>query len=226
MYVPVLLFFVCVSTIYAELAVPHGRRIKKHYKTQTVSNSLGLIGKTQEYVDSLTTEQINYIHFMRTNTKRVKYNKTQHIGPNEVFYDIDIKKVEALGNISFTRGGTKKSVEELDFNLDFENVEAGRYMFCGYSNTIFTPVPLHLKVHDVDVFSISPVENKEFYYENNVVALTGKIHYLCNGPEVFIPDKYLTIHEARTILKDLSDKHMYNNMDSATAFRHMVNNRL
>lgn len=222
----VFILFICVISTHAELAVPHGHGITKHYKKHSMPNSLGLIGKTQEYVDSLDKEQINYINFMRTNTKRIKFNRTQHIGPNDVFYDIDIKKVEALGSLSFTRGKIRETVEKLDLKLDFEKVAGGHYMFCGYSDTIFTPVPTYLKLHDADVFSISPIENKVFYYNNDIVALTGKTHYLCTGPEVLVPDMYLTIHEAKGILEDLSNKHMYNNMDSDTAMRHLINKRL
>lgn len=219
------IFITILHICKANEAIPYGLNIKHQTRHNKMPNSLGLMGKTQDYIDSLDSESVNYIKFMRYNKKRVKYNKGQYIGPNDVLYDdISMDKVNKLGVLEFVPDPPKRSVEVLQFDKDFISVEHGLYMFCGYKNNMAIPTPKHIGF-DADMFRIESKENEDFFYKKTLVALTGVTHFGCTGPEVFIPTIYLSLEDARKHVEKLSKTHKYNNMDSQTAIRHMMLNK-
>ena len=65
-----LLYILFFALVYSLKAIPYGFGIHDEFKHKE-PNTLGLVGKTQKYVDSLTEEVNNYLRFMRSANQRI-----------------------------------------------------------------------------------------------------------------------------------------------------------
>ncbi len=214
-----LVYLILLVPVFSLKAVPYGFGITHDYK-QSEENSIGLIGKTQKYVDLLTDEVRSYLRFMRTAKGR--------IGSNGILYENPMSKqsyefVHAMGPIRFLPTPLKRKTEIMELDKDFIDEHKGRYMYCGYNNNMAVPRPRFIK-ENIEMYRIEPVENEVFFNsDDKVIAITGVKHTRCSGPEVFVPDIDMPKEHSIEILQRISKKHKFTNMDTDTMMRHFAN---
>jgi len=214
-----LAYLLLLAPVYSLKAIPYGFGIHHEFKRKE-PNTLGLIGKTQKYVDPLTDEVKNYLRFMRTASGK--------IGPNGLLYEKPMSKasyefVHNMGPLRFTSIPLKRKTEIVELDVDFIDEHKGRYMYCGYNNNMAVPKPRFIK-EKIEMYRIEPKENE--YFSNSdgkVIALTGVKHARCSGPEVYVPDIDMPEEHSREILQRISKKHKFTNMDTDTMMRHFAN---
>lgn len=213
-----LLYIVFLAPVYSLKAIPYGFGIHHKFEHEE-PNTLGLVGKTQKYVDSLNNEVKNYLRFMRTANKR--------IGSNGLLYEKPMSKesyqfVHDMGPLRFTALPLKRKTEIIELEKDFMEEHKGRYMYCGYNNNMAVPRPRFIQ-EPIEMYRIEPVENEFFLNsDGKVIAITGVKHNRCSGPEVYIPDIDMPKEHSREILERISKKHKITNMDTDTMMRHLA----
>ena len=226
----ILIYLLCIGVVSADMAIPYGKNIdvynEKDFKAPTL-NDLGLIGKTQDFVDSLNVETRNYILFLKHHpSQNIVFNNHGNTPEGFINYNVDPLKLQMdkLGSIGFeTKYYPTRKVEQVYVDSDFYNTTEGFYMYCGYMGSIITPVPIYLK-SDAEIFRISGKEDTIFYdREKNIVAKTGNKHSGCSGPDVFVPHKSVTEMVLIELMEKVAFKHKLNSMDMDTLVRHLSN---
>lgn len=226
----ILIYLLCIGVVSADIAIPYGNNIniyrEKDFKPPTL-NDMGLIGRTQEYVDSLNDETRNYILFLKHNTnKNIVFNNPNNVPEGFINYNVDPNKLQMdkIKSIGFeTKYYPKRKIEQVYVDSDFYNTTNGFYMYCGYRGSIITPVPLYIK-SDAEIFRINSKEDTIFYdREKNIVAKTGNKHSGCSGPDVFVPHKSVTEMVLIELMEKVAFKHKLNSMDMDTLVRHLSN---
>jgi hypothetical protein len=213
------LYFLILTPIYSLKATPYGFGIHHEFKDEE-PNTLGLVGKTQKYVDLLTEEVKSYLRFMRT--------ANQRIGSNSLLYENPMSKksyqfVHDMGPVRFTPIPLKRKTEIIELEKDFIEEHKGRYMYCGYNDNMVVPRPRFIK-ETIEIYRIEPIENEYFSdSDGKVIAITGVKHNRCSGPEVYVPDIDMPKEHSREILQRISKKHKFTNMDTDTMMRHFAN---
>lgn len=202
-----LIFLLLLQIASSEVAVPHGRKLKRENYIYSEPNSLGLMNKTQDEVNALGKDVHDFLKFLRNAKKKVVYDKKLESTDN-IFYDIDVKKVAALGIISFASKPTKTKSYVVDFE-QFQKTHFGQYLPCSKSPTLFVPRLFNIYNDDVEHFFITSTPNETFFYNpTTLVAVTGTTHDDCAAPEVFVPKSNMMPHDATRILKTLSEDYI------------------
>lgn len=221
-----LLFLLFVSCS-AKIAIPYGKGIDQYHETdftRPTMNNIGLIGRTQTFVDSLNMETRNYLLFRRDNPETQVVFNAKDVPEGFVNYEIDASKFERdkIGQFSFERKYyPKRTIEEVMVDSDFYNTTHGYFMYCGYKGSIITPVPMYLNT-TAEIFRIESIDNEVFFdRENHTIAVSGEAHASCSGPSILVPHVQEETDTLKEHLKKLTFHHKLNDMDVETLVRHI-----
>lgn len=199
-----ILFFILLHVAVGKQAAPHGRSLMLETPQNKQPNTLGLINKTQDEVDAFDDDLKEFLVFLRDAKKRIVYKKELESEEN-IFYNIDVEKVAALGIISFASNPIKTSFHVVDFS-EFQPHYFGHYLPCGKTMSIFIPKLFNIYNETVEHFSIEAMPDEAFFYDaKTLIAVTGNTHHGCVAPEVFVPNRKMMVSDAKKSLKKLSE---------------------
>jgi len=156
----------------------------KAMKMQTrAENSLNLIGRTQQFVDSLNEDTINYV-------KLLLRKGDEPIINGEFEGNFDNVEFDKLNPLQFMRVG--------HFTHRFKTIVNGKYLNCIPLGRQVIPSP---STNSVSFFTIDVKKNKEYRDEHErLIAITGRGPKDCNGTNIYIPEVEVELLNLRNIM--------------------------
>jgi hypothetical protein len=156
----------------------------KAMKMQTrAENSLNLIGRTQQFVDSLNEDTINYV-------KLLLRKGDEPIINGEFEGNFDNVEFDKLNPLQFMRVG--------HFTHRFKTIVNGKYLNCIPLGSQVIPSP---PANSVSFFKIDVKRDTEYRDEQEtLIAITGSGPKDCNGTNIYIPETEMSLLTIQNIL--------------------------
>lgn len=146
-------------------------------------NSLNLVGRTQEFVDSLNEDTVNYVKLLlRKGEEPIRTGEFEGVLDNVEF--------QKLHPLQFMRIG--------HFTHRFKRVLNGKYLHCINFGKQVIPSP---ESNSVSFFTIDVKKNTWYRDEQQkLIAITGNETSGCAGTNIYIPEEELSRRNLRNII--------------------------